>query len=285
MGEGREAAEDEEKEAGVDRRKEAGEMVTDCMRIGGGSEEEGGRVGGGERETFAKSTTAKDHKLPENKDSSTAADLEQTTIVTERDKVRDSEREKDTGPLETVERTSSMTEERQEGQGGVEDGERRGLQRGTEMPPVRREGGGGGGGGGGGRGEEGGMGREGGHGAVGEGATGDEGVRRGDVGDGGGGGEGGWGWGGWGKSLWSSVSTVTGSAQTLGQKVQYNKLCKHNPHDMVMHPCPMCDCTGDGCNHHRGGRSRSPLPSQSGLCKGGRGRRRWGREHRGWRWG
>ena len=36
-------------------------------------------------------------------------------------------------------------------------------------------------------------------------------------GDGGGGG---WGWGGWGRSLWSSVSTVTESAQALGQKVQ-----------------------------------------------------------------
>ena len=34
-----------------------------------------------------------------------------------------------------------------------------------------------------------------------------------------GGGGGGWGWGGWGKSLWSSVSTVTESAQALGQKV------------------------------------------------------------------
>ena len=32
-------------------------------------------------------------------------------------------------------------------------------------------------------------------------------------------GGGGWGWGGWGKSLWSSVSTVTESAQALGQKV------------------------------------------------------------------
>lgn len=30
---------------------------------------------------------------------------------------------------------------------------------------------------------------------------------------------GGWGWGGWGRSLWSSVSTVTESAQALGQKV------------------------------------------------------------------
>ena len=38
----------------------------------------------------------------------------------------------------------------------------------------------------------------------------------GKSGDGGGGG---WGWGGWGKSLWSSVSTVTESAQALGQKV------------------------------------------------------------------
>ena len=36
---------------------------------------------------------------------------------------------------------------------------------------------------------------------------------------GGGEGGGGWGWGGWGKSLWSSVSTVTESAQALGQKV------------------------------------------------------------------
>ena len=39
-----------------------------------------------------------------------------------------------------------------------------------------------------------------------------------ESGDGGEGG-GGWGWGGWGKSLWSSVSTVTESAQALGQKV------------------------------------------------------------------
>ena len=39
---------------------------------------------------------------------------------------------------------------------------------------------------------------------------------------GGGGGGGGWGWGGWGKSLWSSVSTVTGSAQVLGQKVTHH---------------------------------------------------------------
>ena len=39
---------------------------------------------------------------------------------------------------------------------------------------------------------------------------------------GGGGGGGGWGGGGWGKSLWSSVSTVTGSAQVLGQKVTHH---------------------------------------------------------------
>ncbi len=31
---------------------------------------------------------------------------------------------------------------------------------------------------------------------------------------------GGWGWGGWGTSLWSSVSTVTESAQVLGSKVR-----------------------------------------------------------------
>lgn len=47
---------------------------------------------------------------------------------------------------------------------------------------------------------------------------------KGGGGDGGGGGRGGWGWGGWGKSLWSSVSTVTESAQALGQKV----LCNHD---------------------------------------------------------
>ena len=35
------------------------------------------------------------------------------------------------------------------------------------------------------------------------------------------GGGGGWGWGGWGTSLWSSVSTVTESAQALGPKVCY----------------------------------------------------------------
>ena len=34
-------------------------------------------------------------------------------------------------------------------------------------------------------------------------------------------GGGGWGWGGWGKSLWSSVSTVTESAQALGHKVSW----------------------------------------------------------------
>ena len=38
--------------------------------------------------------------------------------------------------------------------------------------------------------------------------------KSGDGGEGGG-----WGWGGWGRSLWSSVSTVTESAQALGQKV------------------------------------------------------------------
>ena len=45
---------------------------------------------------------------------------------------------------------------------------------------------------------------------------------------GGGGGGGGWGWGGWGRSLWSSVSTVTGSAQVLSQKV-----CAHSTYTLL----------------------------------------------------
>ena len=55
-------------------------------------------------------------------------------------------------------------------------------------------------------------------------------ARGGDVGGGRDvGGGGGWGWVGWGKSLWSSVSTVTESAQALSQKVR--RFCL--PHSLL----------------------------------------------------
>ena len=60
---------------------------------------------------------------------------------------------------------------------------------------------------------------------------------------------GGWGWGGWGRSLWSSVSTVTESAQALGQKVRVP--VKLNwAHG---HPLPFCVCCAHNSPHFSSG--------------------------------
>ncbi len=67
---------------------------------------------------------------------------------------------------------------------------------------------------------------------------------------------GGWGWGGWGNSLWSSVSTVTESAQALGSKV------------CALLWCPSVDfvyCSGDLRDSQCGGRFGSSLSNRFGY--------------------
>lgn len=207
MVEGRTGAGGQESRSEKSNKKEEGEREG-----GGGNEGEGeGRGGGEERNSSVKGThtVTRDPKPPENKDSPTLEEKERTQVdeVTSvrADELRGhrGEQTSGTGPITSLEKDRSTVAKSQEAKEAAEgritgkevEVEDRELQQGKVTPPVGVGEGGGGEGGGRGGGGEGGR--------------------------GGGGEGGGWGWGGWGRSLWSSVSTVTESAQVLGQKVPH----------------------------------------------------------------